>query len=298
MKVDATKRRNAISKHIFCYSLLLVPIIHFIIFWLLVNVNTLLLPFQQEKTGSFTWDNFKYIFTLLGAGGELQVALLNTLRYYIQHMLTAFVIAPLFAYFLYKNILGSKLFNILFMLPMIVSGIVMISIYKTMVGADGPISVLYEKITGNSMPFLLYDDSSATATIIAYCIWTGFGMNLILFSGAMVRIPTEIIESVQLDGIGFFKEFFTIELPLIWPTLSITLLVSVNTIFMSTGPILYFTQGMYKTYTIHYWFYANVIVLGNYNKAAALGILLSAAGAPAAIIVAVIRHKFKTDVKY
>ena len=292
------KRKTAIAKHVFCYTLLIVPIIHFCIFWLAVNINSFILPFQDEITGQFTLDNFKYIFALFEKGGELVLALKNTILYYIQHMITAFVIAPLFAYFMFKQILGYKIYNLIFMIPMMVSSIVMINIYKAMVGADGPISLFYEALTGEVMPFLLYEDATATGTIIAYCIWTGFGMNLILFSGAMAKIDPAIIESAQLEGVTFMKEFFLIELPMIWPTLSITLLLSVNTIFSSSGPILYFTNGMYKTYTINYWFYANVIVLGNYQKASALGLCLSFAGAPLAVIVAILRKKIQTDVSY
>ena len=292
------KRKTAIAKHIFCYTLLIVPIVHFCIFWLAVNINSFILPFQDEITGEFTFDNFKYIFALFEKGGELVLALTNTLKYYVQHMITAFVIAPLFAYFMFKKIVGYKIYNLIFMIPMMVSSIVMIKIYKAMVGEEGPISMLYERIFGETMPFLLYEPETATNTIIAYCIWTGFGMNLILFSGAMAKIDPGIIESAQLEGVTFMKEFFLIELPMIWPTLSITLLLSVNTIFSSTGPILYFTNGMYDTYTINYWFYANVIVLGNYGKASALGLCLSFAGAPLAVIVAILRKKIQTDVAY
>lgn len=292
------RKKNEIRKHIFCYSLLIIPLVHFFIFWVLVNVRSLILPFQHEVTGSFTMVNFSQIFDMFKAGGELVIALKNTVLYYVQHMATAFMIAPLFAYFLFKKILGYRIFNLVFMIPMMVSSIIMITIYKNMVSIDGPLAFLIDKLFGAEFPPLLYDDKTATGTIIGYCIWTGFGMNLILFSGAMAKIPPEIIESVQLDGITFFREFISIELPMIWPTLSITLLLSVNTIFSSTGPIIYFTQGMYNTYTINYWFYANVIVLGNYEKAAALGMCLTIAGAPLAVIVAIVRKKLKTDVTY
>ena len=295
--VLSEKQKNIVRKHIFCYTLLLIPIIHFIIFWVCVNVHSLILPFQDEKTGAFTWGNFRYIIDMFQTD-ELLIPLKNTHIYYVQGITTSFIIAPLFAYFLYKKIVGYKIFNFIFMIPMMVSGVIMIIIYKNMVSVDGPVGILYEKLTGEVMSPLLYSDKTATGTIVAYGIWTGFGLNLILFTGAMVKISPEIIESAQLEGIGFLREFFSIELPLIWPTLSIQLLLSANGVFSASGPILYFTEGAYKTSTINFWFYVNVIRDGNYERASALGILLTLAGVPITIVVAILRKKLQTDATY
>lgn len=214
-------------------------------------------------------------------------------------MLTGFVVATLFAYFLYKKIFMNKLFSVIFMLPQIVSSVIMVAIYKNLVGTNGPLDKLYTLFSGEKMAPLLYTEGGvATWAIVIYCIWTGFGMNLILFSGAMAKIPPEVIESANLEGVGFMREFFAIELPLIWPTLSIMLLLSANGIFMASGPIILFTDGMYETQTISYWFYKAVILDNDYNIASAFGLMLTAAGAPLSLLVLYIRNKISTDVTY
>ena len=295
--VTFEKRKANVLKHLFCYALLLIPMAHFIVFWLCVHAEALILPFQDADTGAFTFENFKTVFVMFEPGGPLVEVLGNTLLYYAQHLISAFVIAPLFAYFLYKKILGYKLFNVIFMLPMIVSTVVMVGIFKNIIAKDGFIGAVWTEIFGEYKNPLLNPDTS-TLTIIVYCLWTGFGMNLILFSGAMVKIPPEIIESVQLDGIGFMQEFFTIELPLIWPTLSISLLLGVNGIFSASGPILYMTGGMYNTWTINYWFYEFVIKGQEFELASAFGLVLSLAGAPLTVLVVWLRKKLPADVQY
>ena len=206
--VQRQRRLDTFKKYAFCYGLLLIPILHFLTFIVYVNIDSLFLPFQDNETKAFTMKHFEYVFELFKTGGALSIALKNTLIYYIQGLVTSFVVALLFSYFLYKKVLGHRLYAVIFMLPSIVSNVIMISIYKNLLGASGPIANLYEMVTGETMPFLLYSENTATWTIVAFCIWTGFGMNLILFSGAMAKIPPEIIESAQLDGVGFFSEFF------------------------------------------------------------------------------------------
>lgn len=296
--IQRIKKMNKMKEYAFFYSLLVIPILHWLTFWVYVNLNSFLLPFQNIITREFTWANFEFVFELFKTGGELEIAFKNTLIYYISGLIQSFVIALLFSYFLFKKILGYRIYAVVFMLPSIISGVIMISIYKNLLGANGPISMLYEKLTGETMPFLLYSEKTATWTIVAYCVWIGFGMNLILYSGALAKIPPEVIESAQLDGVGFFREFISIEFPMIWPTISITLLLSVNGIFMASGPILMFTEGMYETMTIDYWFYEKVIMENNYGVASAFGLLLTLAGAPLTIFVQWIRHKFPSDVQY
>ncbi len=290
------KRNNSIRKHLFCYGLLAIPIIHFLIFWVYVNAQSFFLAFRNPDTETgFTLDNFRYVISLFTAEKELLNALINTLKYYFVHLFTGFAVAPFFAYCLYKKIAGHKLFSILFMVPMMVSSIIMIAVFKNFIKQTGPLGIVYKFLTGDDLPQLLYRAKSATNTIIAYVIWTGFGVNLILFSGAMAKIDPEVIECTQLEGIGFLREFASIEFPLIWPTFSISLLLSVNGIFTASGPIIYFTEGMYDTSTITYWFYAKVIVGREFEIASAFGLLLTAAGVPLTLLVQWIRRKIPTE---
>ena len=296
--VGHLKRMDKIKDYLFFYALLFIPLVHFLIFNVYVNINSVFLPFQAKETGEFTLENFEFVFELFKTGGELRIAFKNALIYYFTGLIQSFVIALLFAYFLYKKILGYRLFQVIFMLPSIISGVIMISIYKNLLGVNGPLSILYEMLTGETMPFLLYTEETATWTIVAYGVWLGFGMNLILYCGALVKIPPEIVESAQLDGVGFFREFFAIELPLIWPTVSMLLLMSVNGIFMASGPILMFTEGMYNTMTIDFWFYKKVIMENDYGLASAFGWLLTLGGAPLTILVFWIRRKLPPDIEY
>lgn len=295
MTNDAKKIRKIekIKMNVFCYALLIVPIIHWAILWLGVNAQSLVLPFQDEDTGKFTLKYFDIIIESFKAGGTLTIALKNTLIYFVASLVTGYLLSLFCSYFLYKKIKGYRFFTVILMIPSIVSSVVLITIYKNFINsANGPLKLFFDMFNWK-LPSLLYQEETATATIVFYTMFMGLGGNLILFSGAMAKIPPEIVEAAQLEGIGFFRELFTIELPLIMQTVLVLLLFSVMNVLGASGPILVFTQGKYNTQTITYWFYENVIVAHNYNLASAFGLCLSLVSVPLVIVCQWLRNKLE-----
>ena len=287
------RRMEIFKTNLFCYALLIVPIIHWVILWLGVNAQSLVLPFQDEDTGAFTLKYFDIIIESFKAGGPLAIALKNTLIYFVASLVTGYLLSLFCSYFLYKKIKYYRFFTVILMIPSIVSSVVLIAIYKNFINsANGPLKLLFDAFQWR-LPSLLYQDETATATIVFYTMFMGLGGNLILFSGAMAKIPPEVVEAAQLEGIGFFKELFTIELPLIMQTVLVLLLFSVMNVLGASGPILVFTQGKYKTQTITYWFYENVIVAHNYNLASAFGLCHSLVSVPLVLVCQWLRNKIE-----
>lgn len=294
-----SRTKKELKKHIFVYGMLSVAIINFFVFWLYPNINSFLLPFQDDY-GNFSlhyinlvWDNIRQ-----GAQSEIIGSLKNTLIYYITGLVTQLPISVFFAYCLYKKIAFHRFFNIIFLIPMIVSSVVLVSVYKNILSIDGPISLVYKVIFNKPAPNFLYDERYATACIVLYSIFTGFGLNLIMYSGALNRIPPHLWEQAKLDGVGFMRSFFSIAFPLVWPTFSILLLLSTIGIFSADAPILLFTAGMYGTKTLGYWMYENVVLERLYNYASALGLFMTLASLPIFFIVIQIRKKLPDDIQY
>ena len=100
---------------------------------------------------------------------------------------------------------------------------------------------------------------------------------MLLFSGALARIPTEMLESARLDGVGPFREFVNFIIPMVWSTLSTLLILNMTSIFGMTGPVMLFTQGNWGTMTLGYWIYHKVLYGGpaDYNEVAATGLLFT-----------------------
>ena len=245
---------------IFLICMLALPVAQWLIFWLYVNIQSIALAFQDPH-GAFTWGNFTLFWEELHAttGKTIGVAVLNTLIYFAVGILIQLPGALLISYFLYKKIWFNKAFRVIFYLPAIISGVVMVAAYRSLVDPGGPLEALVELCGGHLPPEgLLANSNTATLMIVLFVIWTGFGGNMLLFGGAMARVPIDVLEAARLEGCGPFRELVQIILPLIWPTICTMLIFTFTGIVNSSGPILLFTNGDYETTTINFWIFLKV----------------------------------------
>ena len=269
---------------LFLTVMLIVPIVQWAIFWLYVNIQTILLGFQT-RIGEWTLSNFRQLFYELGtAGSNINTAVLNTLRYFATNVCVIMVLALIISYFMFRQIKGARVFRIIFYLPAIISTVAMTTVFENFIAPTGPVGYIFESL-GREAPELLADSSTATNTIIFYTVWTGFGTNILLFTGAMSRVPMSVLESAKLDGAGMGREIVSIILPLIWPTISTLLILNCTSIFSASGPILLFTSGGYGTTTIGYWIFDMVYNYNSYNMVSAAGLFFTCIGVPFIMLV-------------
>lgn len=276
----------------FLLIMLTIPVIHWFVFWLYVNFDAILLAFQT-KTGELSLTNFELLFHDLKKGEGISIALQNTLKYFLNNLLIL-TLALFISYFMYRNIKGTRFFRVVFYLPGIISAVALTTVYSDFIGPSGAYGALMKLLGKTEIKQFLADSRYATNAILIYCIWTGFGTNLLLFTGAMKRIPTEVIESAKLDGCSMLREFFQIILPLIWPTISTIIILNCTSLFSASGPILLFTEGNYKTTTIGYWIFDYVYNYNNYNIVSAAGLLFTCIGVPFILIIRKLIDKVPT----
>lgn len=267
---------------IFVWSMLALFIVYWLVFYLYVNFDSILLAFQRVG-GGWTMDNITAALRALGEGGsEFQIAIRNTLIYFTKDLLMI-PFQLLIAYFLHKKIAGYKFFRIVFYLPSLISGVVTVTVYSTLIATYGPVGQLIENITGNCPQFLA-DSRYATWAILFYTVWLGWGGNMLIFGGSLARIPVEIFEAAKLDGVGAFRELTDLILPLMWPTLSTIFVLNLTGLFNAGGPILLFDTSSLNVniQTLGYWMFVKVWKYGvsAYNEVAAIGLVLTVIGAP------------------
>lgn len=306
-RYDDMPRALRKGKYWFCFCMVILQIIGFLILYVGVNIQSLLLAFQRvvgiDDNGfdivEWSLQNFPDALALFkgGAKAEMRIAFRNTALYFFA---IYFVMNPtsfLLSYFFNKKLPGSKFFRVAIYLPNIISGVAIVSMFKSIIAPNGPISEILYKLFGYEMPSLLRNPSTATPTILAYSLFFGIQTNLLLFQGAFNRIPQEILEAAQLDGVTGFQELTKIMIPIMWPTLSTILMLGLTNIFGSTGPILLFTGGMYETTTFNYWIYDQVKVQGSYYLPSAMGLMVTAVNLPLVLIFRYLAGKVE-DVQY
>ena len=302
MKVNGTTAEKILSRRakdgIFIALMLLIPVVHFIIFWGVVNFNSLLMAFQRldPRTGGniFTWDNFKDLLVDLKYG-DTKVAIQNTFLTF-GLMLLLLPWGFFLTYFLYKKIPLSGFWRTMLFVPTILPAVAMTAIFTYLLYPLAPVGSIW-RLFGAQTPNFITGEKYSRWTVLAYIFWTNFGGQFIIFSGAMSRISKEITESARLDGAGMRVEMLRIILPLCWPTFSMLLLLNIAGLFMASGPVLLLTGGRFDSTTIAFTVF-NDTNNGFYNRAAALGTICTVILFPIVIVSRYLLGKVYAGVEF
>ncbi|MCQ2742121.1 MAG: sugar ABC transporter permease [Bacilli bacterium] len=299
-----TRRRSEI---IFVIFMLLLPLIQFAVFWLVPNFDSIVMGFRNAS-GSFTLENFRKFFTdltqndELGRQNELVYSIVNSLIYFAVNIFVCTPIVVFFSYILYRKVPLNGVFKVVFYLPSIIGGTVMATLYKKLLDSKGPLFQLMNSWGWISKEVaqrgLFAHGNTAFLMVVLYSIWTCVGINMIMFHGAMKRIPNEIFESADIDGVGFFKQFTDIVVPLIWPTVSTLVVFSLAGIFVTYGPVMILAPDKKEASMIGWFILSRVNQGSNLNYPAAVGLIFTAVGLPFVLLVRYLLNKIGDSVEY
>lgn len=285
-----------------CIVLLLIPaLVHLIIFWAGVQIETIKMAFTNIHSGEFWFGNFEWAWTQLFAGGasnDISLAFRNTIGFFVMGMLIV-PVGVFFAYLIYRKSFGYSFMRIALYLPGAVSGIMMGLLYQKLMASDGPLMQAIQHATGSETPIIMAVEHGVIYIMI-FDVLIGVGGNLVIWLGCMSRIPYDLIEYGKLEGIGPIREFVTVILPLIWPTFVTMITLQIIGIFGASGSVQILTDGQHGTYTLSYWMYQIVKegLTEHYNLVAALGLVLTAFTLPLVFIGRWFMNRFGEEVQY
>ena len=304
-----TKRTSEI---IFIVAMLFFPILQFIIFWIIPNFDSIVLGFKNPVTGEFNLSNFERFFEKLfrakdesGRYDEIVYAIKNSLIYFAVNIFVCTPLVVFFSYVLFRKVPMSGVFKIVFYLPSIIGATVTTTLFRTLLLQGAPGYELLKAIGFITKDMevlgLFASDSTAFLMVIIYSIWTCVGINMIMFYGAMRRIPTEIFESADIDGAGFFRQFFKLVIPLIWPTITTLIVFSLSSMFITYGAVMILcpnvpSASMVGWYIVH--FTTATDSQASLNYPAAVGLIFTAIGLPFVLFVRWAMNKVSSSVEY
>lgn len=174
--------------------------------------------------------NFKEVLT-----DELvRNALLNTLKMTFFSTVIQLPVAMVIAIMITnRRIKGRKILQNIFFLPVILSSAIVGILWKQIYEPNyGLINIFLEKIGRSDLQHAwLGEPEVALGAIIAVMLWYYVGNYVLIYFGALESIPMDVLEYARIDGAPPIKLFFSIQLPLIWPTIQLTtMLVVVNSL--------------------------------------------------------------------
>ena len=303
MKNQTNKRKDA---KIFYSIMISFPILWFLIFYVAVNVNSILLSFKNYdiNTGAITFVGFENFISFgrdFFGGVELRAAIRNSTSLFLGTVLIGMSLAVIFSYYVYKKFIGEGAFKVLLFVPTVIPSIALVIMYSYFV--DRALPVAMESIFGIKMLGLLTDAKTQWGAIFAFNIIMGFGPNVLMYLSAMSRIPEDIIEYGQIDGLNYVKEFIFIVFPLVSSTIATFFVVNIAAFFTSQGNIFSFfsERAENRLYTIGYYLFIKVQgknSITNYPYASAGGLILTLIAAPITLIARWLLNKITPQVEF
>lgn len=272
-------RSSAKRNDLFWAAIFIAPtLLGLAVFYLWPVVRTLWISFTQ--TGAFggsTWVGGANYVALL-SDPDLWSTLLNTVKFTAVALLGIPIALVLAALLNTPGLRGVGVYRVLYFLPVVTMPAAVGLIWRTLYNGDnGTINFLLSKvgITGTNW---LSNPDTALYAIAVVGIWLSLGTQIIIFLAAVQGVPKDLYEAAELDGAGRIRQFISITLPFISPSVFFISVLTVigalqtfDLIFVMTAP----TNPAYpQTRTIVTLFYQKGFVDNQQGYAAAIAFVL------------------------
>lgn len=223
--------------------LLLLPAVGTILLWQYYPLaRGTFMAFQDYNVRGFsTWvgmDNFANALF----DRQFWFSLWVSLKYAFLFMLFAFF-TPIFLAILLQEVpKGKILFRVIYYLPAVLSGAVVLFLWKSFYSPAGPVNQLIEYLVAtinlifrSDIEFVPIDWLNSKTFALPFCllptIWAGMGPGCLIYLAALKTIPEDLYEAADLDGASLKQKVFQVTLP------SIKMLIMINFIFALIGSI-------------------------------------------------------------
>jgi len=204
-----------------------------------------------------------------------------------------FIPALLTSYYVYQKMLFSKTIKVIFFIPGLMSGIAMATISRYMFNIVFP--EILEKLAGIPPQPYLEVTANRIPIMLGINVWRGLCGASLLYMAAMAAVPQSVVESARIDGAGRLREFWSIIIPSIFPTITVITVTGITGLLISDlGTYDMFGRGIdFQSYTVGYYTFdklrnADYPTLPHLS---ALGILLSAITVPVVFLTKFLMEK-------
>lgn len=289
--VRKRKKKKSKGGTIFFATMMALPLLQFIIFYFVVNFNSILLAFQKYdivdnvyKIVPAGFENFAQIFHDWKTTPWLSANLLpNAMKYFALKVCIVLPLSLLFAYYIYKKMRLNGVFKVMLFLPSIICNMIIVMFYRDFV--ENVVAAEGTTLFGG-------EGNSATVPLMVLYVILSFAGSILLFLNAMSSIPESTLEAAKIDGASEFRTFISVVIPSIWGTIVSLLVLAFAEIALGQANLysIYGSLAPYSQQTLGYYIF-NLMATSNgddvtmYPLASAYGLLATVIIAPLTIIV-------------
>lgn len=260
------------------YLMILPTIGGLIVFYVVAFFQNLYYSFTDLGSfGNYSWVGLENYIRLLD-DPQIPKAILNTTKYTVISVPIGIILAIIIATLLNSKIKGLTLYRTLFFLPAVTMPAAIAMMWKWLYnGQYGLINQILAKLGMEGQAWIA-DPQYAMGALIIVGIWSSLGMNIIYFLAGLQGISKSYYEAAKVDGAGPIRQFFSITLPLLTPTIFFVVIMSLIRAFQMFDLIFMMISqtslAVDSTMSIVYLFYKNAFEFHFKGYASAISMLL------------------------
>ena len=144
------------------------------------------------------------------------------------------VLAFILALALTSNLKGRNAFRTVFFMPNLIGGIVLGYIWQ----------ILFNAVLSNlGKPLLALNSTAGYWGMIILMCWQQIGYMMIIYISGLQNVPGDLLEAASIDGATPLQSLFKIKLPMVMPSITICLFLTITNSFKLFDQNLALTAG-------------------------------------------------------
>lgn len=229
MTKNVAARRNRRSALLF----MLPGALFFAVIFIYPSLKTIQMAFSDVNADNITqgnWPfvglkNFAAVFTLQATG----ITVMNTVVFLVGSIVPQVVVGLLLAIGLRKSSRIRRIGRALVLLPWLLPSVAVSSVFLFIFYTNGGLAnwVLLA-LHATTKPILWFaNPGTALFVIVLVNIWIGIPFNFLIIQSGLQSLPTDIREAAAVDGAGWWRELFSITIPMLRESLFAVVMLGV-----------------------------------------------------------------------
>lgn len=272
-----TKNKQILSRNLQGFLFILPLLIYFLAFQLAPMLIALVISFTEwDGLGPISWVGIQNYVDVISNKDNLYPYFWKSLLVSVEYILLTvpfnIILALVVSALLNSKIRGEKFFKTCFYIPSVTVGVAIMALWKYMLD---PTYGMINQLLGTNINFLGTEGLNLV-TLAVMGIWGGLGYNVLIMLSAMKNIDQSLYEAARVDGVSSFKQFFTITIPGVLPTVFFFLITGIiggfqafEQMYLLTG-----TGVGHSTYTYIYGVYEQSMTYSKLGMGSAMSFIL------------------------
>lgn len=176
------------------------------------------------------FQNYIYAFT---SSSDFLHSLVFTALFTVVSIITVNVFSFILALLLTRGIRGTNLFRSVFFMPNLIGGIVLGYIWNLLINA----------VLSSFGVDITYKAEYGFWGLVILTNWQLIGYMMVIYVAGLQNVPNDLIEAAQIDGASPLKTLFSVKIPMVMPSVTICMFLTLTNSFKMFDQNLALTAG-------------------------------------------------------